>query len=446
MRKVNWNYWLRKKNWSLPDAVALLFEYELEGADERQRLDDTRCHWPPKQPEGMSEEKYAEVTRTYQLAVVSIQNYLNPPSMPTSGKYMLPLANKEIVGQHSFQGSPRNAIASCHRAQVSRNVFLAWAVDNEISLPPELDDFIRGKSELDEISEHDRACLPFLKKIQSVIKAIRTESLITSDGKPIVLSYDHDYLWEEVGQDELPKIIVKLAEDEKVFDIKTIFTPTSIFEAGPRQYELVLLPAFEPYSEKIRRRITRIEGKDFDDDNRLQSFPQKPDGEASQASEKNKFPYKLPAGTKWSNIIIKFLDDENILIQVLQFKHETNYTNMGLTGHGNKPSTLWVFLKVLSLHEGEMTIKDPAALDKYKKQKELLSKKLQDYFSIDYDPFFPYKSSEEKKGNSYKIKITLIPPPKDNAANESKIKNDDDSELLELMEEESNKYSAKKMI
>jgi len=132
----------------------------------------------------------------------------------------------------------------------------------------------------------------------------------------------------------------------------------------------------------------------------------------AEKRDKNKFPHKLPAGTIWENFTIKFLDDENVFIQVKQLKHNTNYKEMGLVGKGNNPnpSELWAFLKVLAGRNGELTFKDPQARDKYKKQKELLAKSLQSYFSLDYDPFYPYRSSSEKSGNSYKIKITLIPP------------------------------------
>lgn len=133
----------------------------------------------------------------------------------------------------------------------------------------------------------------------------------------------------------------------------------------------------------------------------------------TKGQKKHKFPHKLPAGTIWENFTIKFLNDENIFIQVKQFKHTASYKEIGFVGKGNNPnpSEAWTFLKVLAQVNGELTLKDPEARDKYKKQKELLAKSLQDYFSLDYDPFYPYRSSSEKSGNSYKIKITLIPPP-----------------------------------
>lgn len=143
---------------------------------------------------------------------------------------------------------------------------------------------------------------------------------------------------------------------------------------------------------------------------------------------KNNFPHKLQAGTRWENFTIKFLDDENVFIQVKQFKYNTNYKEMGFIGRGTnpRPSEAWTFLKVLATVNGELTFKDPKAKDKYKKQKELLAKSLQDYFSLDYDPFYPYRSSSEKSGNSYKIKITLIPLPNQN---KGKIINEDEDSL-----------------
>lgn len=125
----------------------------------------------------------------------------------------------------------------------------------------------------------------------------------------------------------------------------------------------------------------------------------------------SKFPHKIPAGTHWNQVIIKFLDDEQVEIFVKKLKHITTYKEMGLVGKGNvpEPSEQWIFLKVLAQYNGEISIKDTEAKDTYKQQKHLLSETLKNYFSIDFDPFYPYKSSSEKSGNSYKIKLTLIP-------------------------------------
>ena len=88
---------------------------------------------------------------------------------------------------------------------------------------------------------------------------------------------------------------------------------------------------------------------------------------------------------------------------------------------------------------GELTINDPNAKDKYKHQKEALTEVLQNYFSIDYDPFYPYRSSTEKIGSSYKIKLTLVPPPeqeiKDKAEKKDEIKEYLDEQAPQVYEE-----------
>jgi len=129
-----------------------------------------------------------------------------------------------------------------------------------------------------------------------------------------------------------------------------------------------------------------------------------------------KFPYKITSGTHWNNVIIKFINEEEVEIQVKKLKLITDFKEMGMIGKGKipNPSEQWAFLKVLAKCNGEITIRDQEAKDKYKKQKQALTEILQNYFSIDYDPFYPYKSCPEKGGNSYKIKLLLIPPPVSN--------------------------------
>ncbi|MFZ3011400.1 MAG: hypothetical protein WA060_00140 [Minisyncoccia bacterium] len=145
--------------------------------------------------------------------------------------------------------------------------------------------------------------------------------------------------------------------------------------------------------------------------------------------EKYRFPHKLPRGTKWENFIIKFLDEESVLIKVFKFERTATYREMGFIGRGKnpEPSVAWAFLKVLAKRNGELTIRDPEAKTAYKKQKEILSKVLENYFLIEYDPFYPYNRTESYKDydskkmkkftyqkremESFRIKITLIPPP-----------------------------------
>lgn len=121
-----------------------------------------------------------------------------------------------------------------------------------------------------------------------------------------------------------------------------------------------------------------------------------------------KFPYKLPAGIEWKNFIIQFLNEEEVYIKVNRFKHSENYIKMGFVDNRfsiSRPSEGWVFLRILAKYNGELTINDPDAKDKYKKQKELLSKNLKSYFSMESDPFYSYQETK-----SYKTRFTLLPP------------------------------------
>jgi hypothetical protein len=111
---------------------------------------------------------------------------------------------------------------------------------------------------------------------------------------------------------------------------------------------------------------------------------------------------------------------------------------MGFLGRTG-PDVQWKLLKTLAEENGEVSFKNKSARDQYKKRKELLANKLNEYFAIDYDPFFPYKSSREKPGNSYKIKITLIPPPqekKERIARALDENGDDDLGIREYLNEE----------
>lgn len=134
--------------------------------------------------------------------------------------------------------------------------------------------------------------------------------------------------------------------------------------------------------------------------------------------EDNKSSITIPAGTMWENFIIKFIDDQKVLIEVVGKKEEADYKKMGFEDNRqSKPDSQWVLLKLLSSHNGELSWNNNEAEEKIKKIKERLSKQLKNYFSIDYDPFYPYKNTK-----SYKIKITLIPLEKEieeNISNET---------------------------
>lgn len=117
------------------------------------------------------------------------------------------------------------------------------------------------------------------------------------------------------------------------------------------------------------------------------------------------FFYKLPAGTKWENFIIKFLTKEKVLVDVMGYVEELEYGDMGFEdGRSKKPNLQWELLNILANNSGELKWGNSEANDKLKKIKERLGNQLQKFFNIDYDPFYPYKDHQ-----SYRVKLTIIP-------------------------------------
>ncbi len=118
---------------------------------------------------------------------------------------------------------------------------------------------------------------------------------------------------------------------------------------------------------------------------------------------KNKFPYTIPAGTEWRQISMKVSSGELVHIKLPSKECTATYEEMGLGKHNGKPSVLWDFFKVLASQNGEISIKDDTAKTQYKKQKQQVSDILKNYFSMESDPFYPYKEN-----NSYKTRFTLF--------------------------------------
>lgn len=153
---------------------------------------------------------------------------------------------------------------------------------------------------------------------------------------------------------------------------------------------------------------------------------------------KLRFPHKLPAGTKWEQFIIQFTNEESVFVQIRQFKENFSFKDMGFADTRYKPprpNEEWILLKILAKYNGEITRKDPDAKDTYKKQKELLSKTLQSYFGIDFDPFYPYQDTK-----SYKVKMTLFFASSDERkpviVNSEDAENELDEELRQFYNEQ----------
>ncbi len=127
------------------------------------------------------------------------------------------------------------------------------------------------------------------------------------------------------------------------------------------------------------------------------------DDKRNASKTKHKFPSTIPAGTEWRQVSMKVLKDEKIHIKLPSKEHTATYEEMGFGKHDGNPSVLWDFFKVLAIQNGEISIPDETAKVQYKKQKQQVSDILKNYFSMESDPFHPYKEN-----NSYRTRFTLF--------------------------------------
>lgn len=231
----------------------------------------------------------------------------------------------------------------------------------------------------------------FNRDIGSVLHKIKEQALYTTKDSPIV--YYIDLL--SMATNPLPERegpLLKKIEEWGGIDIAgEAAVPSEILIEGWNIFLNINQPKFDELFNKYYSAEPVSETK--------------PVRKPVATKPSKKFPHKLPAGTQWEDFIIKFLSENKILVQVKGQSEELDYKAMGFDDKRNgKPDSQWAFLRILANHNGEIRWSDQNSNENFKKVKERLATKLKSYFTIDYDPFYPYS-----EGKSYKIKLTLIP-------------------------------------
>jgi len=114
---------------------------------------------------------------------------------------------------------------------------------------------------------------------------------------------------------------------------------------------------------------------------------------------------KFQPNLSWADIVIKFKDGHNVQIIAGEEIYTANYKEMGFEDSRKlKPNEQWIFLKLLSKSNGRVSWNDNLANTLIKKKKQLLADNLKKYFSINTDPFYPYK-----KEKAYQLKLNISP-------------------------------------
>lgn len=148
------------------------------------------------------------------------------------------------------------------------------------------------------------------------------------------------------------------------------------------------------------------------------------ESEIQQVQDKNKDiqPITLLEGTKWQNITIRFIDNnDNVEISNKgEIIRTVNYKQMGFEDAKRKrPNFQWDLLQLLTIQKGKLSWDTNLSMskkerDKLKQRVKGLKNTLKDYFQMSESPFYGYR----KEGNVYRIKINLIPAFTDRSESE----------------------------
>jgi hypothetical protein len=116
--------------------------------------------------------------------------------------------------------------------------------------------------------------------------------------------------------------------------------------------------------------------------------------------------FDTPAGTQWPDLRIRFLDGHTVSIVLDGRTVRRTFAEMNMKdGRNGNPTAQWKLLEVLAKNGGRLSWSNSAANRKWKKQVELLGRRLQEYFGIPDSPFHDYK-----KGAGWQMKLNLEAP------------------------------------
>lgn len=143
-----------------------------------------------------------------------------------------------------------------------------------------------------------------------------------------------------------------------------------------------------------------------------------------------KYPYTIPSGTKWEDIIINFIDDRNVDIRIPSCDTlHTSYADMCFAdGRNGKPTKQWGLLQLLARRNGSLPPDDSEVHPSYKKAKQKLEKQLKEYFGIEYDFFKKYNSKD-----GYVTKATIIYSENSKDTTNPKNSSDEVQEMFDLL-------------
>ena len=282
-----------------------------------------------------------------------------------------------------------------------------------------------------------------LKYIDENKRAKNVAILLVSDLKELGINEDEQYsllanlhdkaILQRLNETEIIIYGKAGGEDlgEDLVKLQLTLAALSYPKPCPKHIVKIIPERFYPHLEDTKRKseLAKIEEKKPIEERIIEQLktllPKK---------KKNTIADRIPTGTQWKSIIIKFLNNKEIWIKSPKYEGRATYKDLGLVGKGKdpEPSIVWGFFRIMAKYNGELDWSNPEAEFKNKKRKQLLTEALQNYFGIESDPFYPYRPSPDKPTKYYKTWFTLIPPPqsgeKDDFVKFEDLKDEDDKD------------------
>ena len=111
--------------------------------------------------------------------------------------------------------------------------------------------------------------------------------------------------------------------------------------------------------------------------------------------------FQTPAGAKWEDVTISFLDGHRVSVKVRGVCGVYNFTQMGMTsGKDANPTVQWQLLDRFAEGHGVLDWTDRSADRKNQKRRELLARNLQAFFHIADDPI-------RAEGNGWRTRFAV---------------------------------------
>ena len=117
------------------------------------------------------------------------------------------------------------------------------------------------------------------------------------------------------------------------------------------------------------------------------------------------FRFPTPPGACWEDVSVRFITQHQVHIRAREETGVYEHTQMGMANLRNgQPTKQWELLQTFAEARGELTWQDAGADNKNQKRRELLGRRLRNFFGIDDDPFEILPSQ-----TGWRARFTIIP-------------------------------------